>query len=564
MELTGARPLWQGAGHDGRLTLPSGSVQPVMVLLGPRTSAPDALERARDASRIALTLRHPGVIRLVSVVRFQDRIAWCYEPVDGLGLVHLANREDLGGMGARAAAELVAQVAEVLLALGGPGLHHPGPHFADLLLQADGHVRVLGFAGPFPQDPSMVPPHADAVEPGTVYRLGVLLAGLLGGSTPSPAADANAHEIVVRRALIRAMSRPGPVLSDRYGQWIRHMLAWAPAERPPLSSVPAGLRSVGWATGGPGLAEWAARAVPEVGASVLARSGEHSLPVDDDLSDPGELIAIAESGPPPPRRRRDTTATPTSEPPFGEFSERIDDVTQEATLDPDRDRVLQRGRSAKPSPNILPIDIGPPAEALKKRPPTLPPGFLQGGDDEEDDDHGSTEPTQRAWKVDPRLALGWGGAVVGLVILALVFLAYLVWGPADRVSPAEGAPKLRDTIAPGPVGGTVPRTRPVVPSPDRFGGSEDADTDAPGVTAEVLFRLAGETRSRIYVSCEPHVVTQQGMGQVLLDVTVGDLCEVGTKTPDGRPLRVRDLVVSGTATFACFPNWEPTCTSVSD
>lgn len=589
LELTGPRPLWQGAGHDGLLTLPSGGTQPVMVLLGPRTTASDGLARARKAARVALTLRHPGIARLVSVTQHEDRVAWCYERVDGVGLVHLAGRDDASGLSARATAELVAQVAEVLLALGGPGLHHPGPQPSDLILQPDGHVRILGFSGPYPQDPSMRPPHADAVEPGSVYRLGVLLAALLGGTNPAPPTDASAHEVLVRRALIRAMSRPGPVLSDRYGQWIRHMLAWAPAERPPLSAVPAGLRSVGWATGGAGLSDWAAQSLPEISASILTRSRDDAvLPLHDDPSDPGMLRSIAEAGPPPPRPRRGNTPTP------GSFTDPTverpdDDDTQEATFDPEEAPPRPPRRSTRP--DTIPVDIGPPAEALKKRPPSLPRGFLEPDEAEQEvSDEAVTLPPVATpwWRMDRRLAFGWGGLALGLLILAGVFLVYLCSGP-PAASPEQGpVPRLRDALAPGPTGVAPERAAPLVPAPDAFGGVDSdliGDTDAPGDTdppadaevgqgaaadtamraprgpdeVSVLFRIAGGQRGKIFVSCEPTVVTQQGWQQVRLTLRKGDVCEVGTWGPNGQQLRVREVPVNDYATVDCFRNWEPTC-----
>jgi len=593
LELTGPRPVWQGAAHDGVLTLPSGERHPVTVLLGPRTAAADALARARKASRVALTLRHPGVVRLVQVVEFQGRIAWCYERVDGIGLVHVISREDAGGLSARAAAELVAQVAEVLLALGGPGLHHPGPEPSDLLLQADGHVRILGFAGPFPPDPSMRPPHPDQVEPGAVYRLGVLLAALLGGTTPAPATDASAHEVLIRRALIRAMSRPGPVLSDRYGQWIRHMLAWAPAERPPLSAVPAGLRSVGWATGGQGLTEWSQSAVPELGASVSthARSTPDLSPLDD-TSDPGVLRALAEPGPPPPRPRPDRTATPTpvSQTPTGGYAtvesdlfvERSDDEdTQEATWDPEEGFAATRGGRPRGRSESIPVDIGPPAVAVKKRPPTLPPGFLEGEEDAEDDDSDTgvakvvgPQPGGLFSDVDRRVALWWGGAVGGLLVLAVLFILYLASGPPPSPTDApRPEPSLRDAIAPGPVDAD-PSVRPdvQVPAPDVFAGDTDAvvddsDTDAQTTDTErpprranevsVLFRVASGQRAKLHVSCDS-ARTSKGWDTLRMSLPRGDRCIVAAKAPDGRLLKV-SVDIQDFATVDCFHAWAEEC-----
>ena len=592
--LSGPRPAWQGAAHDGMLTLPSGEKQPVTVLLGPRSVAGDALGRARKSSRVAMTLRHPGVVRLIQVVEHEGRIAWCYERVDGIGLVHITSREDAGGLSARAAAELVAQAAEVLLALGGPGLHHPGPEPSDLLIQADGHVRILGFAGPFPPDPSMRPPHPDQIEPGAVYRLGVLLAALLGVTPPAPATDAGAHEVLVRRALIRAMSRPGPVLSDRYGQWIRHMLAWAPAERPPLSAVPAGLRSVGWATGGQGLTEWAQQAVPELGAVATSRARSTPEVVLDDTSDPGVLRALAEPGPPPPRPRPDpVTAEQTPVGPHSEDEELVverseDDVTQEATWDPEEGMRVRT--SARRPPESMPVDIGPPATAMKKRPPTLPPGFLQGQQDEdaEDSDTGvAASPPKSAFSIpfgafDKRVALVWGGAVIGLLILGGLFIAYLL---SDDDGGPDGPPRLRDALAPGPVVPDPAGPDVAVPAPDVFTPEQpdllDSDADSiPGETppdrverqpdpdgtildrrdprdVSVLFRVAHGQRAKVHVSCDS-ARTSQGWDKVRMDLPRGDRCIVAAKAPDGRLLKV-SVEVSDFATIDCFHDWRETC-----
>lgn len=580
LELSAPRPLWQGAAHDGMLVRKDGSREPVTALVGPRTGSPDALARARKLARVPLTLRHEGVVRLIDVVELKGRIAWCYERVEAIGVGHLVRREDANALSARSAAELVAQVAEVLLALGGPGLHHPGPEPSDLLLSMDGQVRILGFCGPFPQDPSMRPPQPEAVEPGAVYRLGVLLASLLGGHTPSPATDASAHEVLVRRALIRAMSRPGPVLSDRYGQWIRHMLAWAPAERPPLSAVPAGLRSVGWATGGQGLAEWAQSVVPELSAGITSRRGEDggSLPLLDDTSDPGNLRAIAQSGPPPPRRLREperlTTSTPVEGVPTSERERVEDDVTQEASWDPEAGVMVSRSRRSRP--DTIPVDIGPPPEAMKKRPPTLPPGFLGG---EKDDDTPDTyedstgvapaAPVESRF-LDPRIAGVWVGGTVGLLILALLLLAYLLWG-GDR-SGSGGPPSLRDHIAPDEVGTEVrPDPGAAITAPESFAGDTDAaaaDTDPPAQgTSEgralradevsVLFRLSGGLRGTLFVVCDSGP-SGRGRGDIRLTLPKGDHCEIGARAPDGRMLR-HGVDVEDFMTVDCFRDWKADC-----
>lgn len=553
---------------------------PVVAVVGPANHAPDALDRARRSASMAMSLRHSGVLRLVQVVGYEGRVAWCYESFEGLGLAHVVGSDSAGAPTARAAAELVAQVAEVLLGLGSPGLHHPGPEPVDLVLGADGRVRLAGFAGPYPAGPAMRAPTPNAAEPAAVYRLGVLLATLIAGVPPAPATDATAHAVLVRRALIRAMARPGPVLSERFGQWIRGMLAWAPAERPPLSAVPAGLRAVGWATGGESLADWAARRVPEMVETIQQR--HQSMPgllddIDEDLSDPGVLREIAEDGPPPPRRATlpdlgpiSQTPTPTATAPRRVAPERDDD-TQEATIDPTAGPGQAWRNNPGPEPLSIPVDIGPPADAVVLRAPSLPPGFLTG-EDLDDDTSGPVagEPTRAP---PPSTPVGiWLGAVGGLLILALVFVAYLLLGGARDVGPIIDGPRLRlDVEDPPELEG---EGTPDVPVPGMFetdldtdyltGLVDDVDPQLPPATPRdrgtyIRFRLAPGVEGSLGVRCEGRGPETGGREHLLERLQAGQVCTVWGVDGSGVRRAETRVTVSGIATVDCFHDWSSTC-----
>lgn len=619
LELARPRPTWQGAAHDGTLVLPDGSETSVVAVLGPENAAADALGRARRSAEVALTLRHPGVLRLLQVAAYEGRVAWCYEDFDGLGLGHVVGRDGTGDLSARAAAELVAQAAEVLLALGQPGLRHPGPEPSDVVLGADGHCRIAGFAGPYPVAPAMRAPSPGDVEPAAVYRLGVLLATLISGVPPAPTSDAAAHSVAVRRALIGAMERSGPVISERYGMWIRGMLAWAPAERPPLSAVPSGLRAVAWAMGGEGLLDWAGRRVPEIQAAVVKR---HTAPpadsIFDDLdvrvADEVSLVEVVETGPPParPRPPDETTLPPvlpdtpvaalppvdpvaSLPPPFPN-----DEPTQEATHSPEQATPgPQPPRKRRGSPDSIPVDIGPPVEALAGKKPTLPPGFL-----DKTDPQPSGGPTVQVERSQPTSQVGRPAMVAIIVALSAVgvlLLTYLLYGGGQtpQRTPSDG-PGLDAAVEAPVVDDPTPTDFFDVPAPDLVERDTDAmdtdwddtdwysdeaddtdDTDdtenadefatqvavTPPVGAPrpkrregttILVRLAGTQRGRISASCEGDI-NGSGDGEVRLwGLRDGATCTIWSRGPGGT--RVTDtVVVAGPATVDCFRDWASDC-----
>jgi hypothetical protein len=246
LDLTETWQPWHPSVRRGTWTTESGPVE-VLAVLAPHT--PSGVDRARNRAKAVLGTRAPGVLPLLAIAPHGRRIAFIYEAVEAIAIANLTGDRSVGH---RAAAELVRQLATLL---SDPALPtHPGPEPEDVLLCADATIRVANFVQPFPAMAPPRPPGSSGPDAALVYRLGALLAFLLGGPIPQSSTP-EAHEAAVRRAQIRAMSRPGAVFSEAYGNWLRAMLAWDPIERPPLSRVIAGLDDLIATTAGPSLEE---------------------------------------------------------------------------------------------------------------------------------------------------------------------------------------------------------------------------------------------------------------------------------------------------------------------
>lgn len=355
LELGRHRPDWHVAAHAGRLVRPGCEARPVLVVLGaPVADAEVTAERARAAASALLGWAPPGVLELLDVLPFEDRTAWVYSDIEALGVGHLVGGGELLPIGA--AAELVAEVAALLISVGTRGLAHPGPEPHDVLLHSSGRVSVGGFVSPFPASPAMREPGGREDAPALVWRLGVLFAALTSGSAPPPCSDRSAHEASLRRVLIRTMSRPGPVPPTRLRHWMEHLLAWDSGARPPLSTVEGALRQLAADTREPGLEAWCA--VHLVSRRLDALAGPPELAVEADTgptdlgdADPPDALPSDEHTRPgmstlagfaPPRREEDQTM------------ESIGTTSTDTTLP----------HTVPPERGAIPVAVGPPAEAV--------------------------------------------------------------------------------------------------------------------------------------------------------------------------------------------------------
>jgi len=389
---------WHPSVRRGVLNEEDGPIE-VLVMLAPW--APSGVLRARERAGNALDLRGGCVLPLLDIRAHNKKIAFIYESVDGIAASWLV---DGRGIGHRAAAELVSSVAECVAEHPHPGLD-PG----DVLLCSDGSVRVTNYACAFPDVFGPVPPGDGSAEEVRVYRLGALLASLLGGPLP-PTSTEEAHDAAVRRAQIRAMSRPGAVFSEAYGNWLRALLAWEPAARPPLSRVAEGLAELAANTAGPTLVETADQ---HFGAWVIELLG-----FDDEAPTlPAEIESLREILDPLPTQQAGRR-TLGEEHVLGNI-----DVEDDPTVD------SELGIPPETPPSIIergsiPVAVGPPAEVAAMR-PSLPLGFLA----EDPETSSTTMPTRTVpMSVSPKPRPARPSWLMPLTIgLAVGAIGLLIW-----------------------------------------------------------------------------------------------------------------------------------------
>lgn len=309
------------------------------------------IEALQAEAQAAMRIRTPGVLPLLGVERVGEGAAWIYPFAEYVSPAFFTRAR----FGHRAAAELVRDAARVVTR------HpHPGPRIEDLLLDAAGNPFVANFVGPL--TPTAIVPGEEDAEAAAVYRLGSLLAHLLigpfsAGVTPS------SHDAAVRRAVIRAMSTPGAVFSDKYADWLGGMLAWRPSDRPPLSRVEAGLTDLIETSGGPTLQ-----------ATVRTDFVDWMLLARQQTDDGVATFRPQATQPDPEYAGRTTLAHERITVEIGLDDEHTMESEFPEPLEHTPPSVLERGS--------IPVEVGPPAEAARARRPTLPPGFLdpQAGD----------------------------------------------------------------------------------------------------------------------------------------------------------------------------------------
>jgi hypothetical protein len=279
------------------------------------------------------------------------RVAWIYEDTGGISL---ATFFTAGEPNHRQAAEIVASVAEILDPLVAGGRIHPGLSCDDVLIHGDARVEVTGFVSPFARAPVHREPRGAEDSTAVVWRLGVLLAEILTGVPPTPATDRAGHDLALRRLLIRVMSRPGPVFTERYRDWLTGMMAWEADQRPPLHRVAPALRELAATSPGEPLAAICARVVPE-----LRRRAEDVGPT---LVEPS--LEIVPTNPPTATTAERTEEASAVAAEFGDSP--FDDET---AISHDADPSGPAPRSTEYG--AIPVGVGPPPEAVPK-PARLP------------------------------------------------------------------------------------------------------------------------------------------------------------------------------------------------
>ena len=406
LHLEGPFHAWSDTALAG--TLGEGpQARPVMVFLGPESTGTHSTEHDYELSEAWIGREADGVVPLLDVIAHSDRNAWLHPQVQALGLVHLVDVLDNERAPLRIAAELVAAVADKLHAIGPDGHKHPGPMPEDIAVDAQGNVHLLGFVSPYPPSPISRDPSSGSPAEALVWRLGILLAHLLSGRVPA-VSDTAAHQGMLRRVLIRSMSREGPLFTERYRDWLTGMLNWEPGQRPTLSSIGPGLRKVGQDLGGPDLATWAAAQVPR---RIHAAVHKDAIPPPDDSESsykPWNQAEASEEFSIHPAELSGTRTLPGI--PRSAFGK--DDPTAESTL-----QGVDLAGIPRVEPGTMPVEVGPPAEAMRNH-PSLPVGFL---------DQPELDPLPEDKRTSPavfaQIALfGLLGMVIGGLILLIILV----------------------------------------------------------------------------------------------------------------------------------------------
>lgn len=345
-------PVW-----SGRLSI-AGQQRDVLVVLGPQGVTEVELRQANTDARQVLVLRRSGVVPLLLVIPHEGRVAWVYERIEGVALSWFTT-QSAEHLPPQVAAALVGRLAMVLAGSGPIGATHPGPTAQSVVIDRAGRPSVLGFVGPDPVAEAMHAP-GDSASAGAVFRLGVLLAHLLGGVSPGRAVSREAHPSYLRRVEVRALERANDQLSPDLIAVLQAMLAWDDADRPALVVLSDSLHACVDGESHTILRRWAERWVD---SALRDEAGGQA----GDIDLPGTLAQD-----------------------FGDFHDDVTlpgvpDFTQAEPKDAVPDAVVEVTETASPSERRgtrprspatqpIPVSVGPPPGAIPK-PVRLPAGF---------------------------------------------------------------------------------------------------------------------------------------------------------------------------------------------
>ena len=230
---------------------------------------------------LLVNLDHPNVLRLhsLAVAPGKKRPVFAYAFVEGVGLgTALSAAAEAGGhLPIGVAASAVAQAAAAANAvcsvgaeMDGHGIWHHGPTPDDLLVDATGAVRAVGFQvwrqGERPERlTAWSSPGAELGAAGVVYGLGALLLVLLGGQPPGRSSDpdAAAHADALATRIEQVETLRGPAVSPLV-DLARACLSFSPDQRPPLGMLAARLDELRLRAPPPGPILWAAQVVPRL------------------------------------------------------------------------------------------------------------------------------------------------------------------------------------------------------------------------------------------------------------------------------------------------------------
>jgi hypothetical protein len=413
---------WAEPVRQGRLIRPDGDAIWVLIRGRPDVSCnEDEFQRLRQTGRWMARIDHPSVLRLIHINRIGGEPVWVYEGFQGVSLARALDVLVAQGQHfpAKAAVEAVNRTIQGVRAGlrqgrdvqgAGGNVIHPGTAPSEILVDAVGSIKVAGFAVDSPGTPTMPAPRGyQPVEMGSpeqaaAYGLGALLTHLLGGERPGRSADdPDRHEAVVRRSVIRVLSRPGEAIPEPLVDLIKSALSFDPDERPALTVMEDVLAQVGKALTSAGVRNWAPTTVPG-----LLQQQEDGYPDPDTgrmrkhIDAHTDEIAV---GPPPVRKPTGEGEDGVS--PHGPGAAPTDETFREAT----------------PLVSLPSISSMPTSETDVRLFQTAGNTPAGGGDPLVALDIGDADDTWDGESADNARMGGWplvAGAVIGMILAAVV------------------------------------------------------------------------------------------------------------------------------------------------
>jgi len=616
---------WGDHVRRGQMVRPDGSE--VSVLLRGHPEASGAAQQRKDGRTLS-AVEHPRMLRLLHITKASGRPLWVYEGFEAASLDRVL--QVLGAQGEflpiRTCLQVVSAAAEGLQAgiesarsadgLTGPmpEIFHPGAGPTEVLVDGQGQVKVAGFRVRRPGDTlepgpvGYVAPVDGSPEANAVFALGALLVHLLAGEAPAAgSADSERHRSIIRRALIRVLSRPGEAVSDPVIELIRECLCVDAAERPGLVRLQELLSSRAEEAGDAGLEVWA-----PVKISPILQQQEGGFPSEEETRQRRYVDATSLHSDEPSREvppvRRPPREVPTILAKPGEgLSLAVGRVGQaEAATMTGETEPARLARDLMPSMDHS-ISLPMPesmlsASGVRGLGPSTDGESLAGSVpvDLQSDEWGPLDsPTQA------RQTSGWimvGGVLAGMVIASLVAWVVVdrLAGPllgvdppgmsgqveamqagtaadamADEVPPPDAPAEApaqaaveplppEPGAAPPPAPAALPpRAPPEVSPPPREAPTRtppERKTEPPPVSKNgrfpVTFRSADSSVTRLEVRC--HVGKGSGSNQVRIAQAGPGPCKVIGYRGEQRPLIV-SAVLTGSRSFTCFSGGRRTC-----
>lgn len=278
LKLGGTYAPWAPFVRQARLSRASGGESPVLVrVLEGQAADAESLARLKLDGRLLARLQHECVLRIEQTSGVGGFLALVHENFDCVSMerVIAALRARGQVLPSRVAVEIAAAVGIALeealkINDGERRLVHGSPTPAEVLVDTAGRVKLAGFSVMHgdtwpPARPGYAAPEGAGGWQASTWMVGALLVELLTGEPPAEGStDAERHEQMLRRLVMRLLARPGDTPGEVLVQAVRQALAHDVEARGTPGAFGRMLRDLAVQLHTPGLRAWAPGTVPAV------------------------------------------------------------------------------------------------------------------------------------------------------------------------------------------------------------------------------------------------------------------------------------------------------------